>query len=409
MAVLSLLVLIGITPYLSRHGNPFFSLGLIAFFFLLRFLFGARTTPEMRKSFWAGGAFLGIQLFYLFFRLSSVGLGPCYQSIIFMSFFFAMLWAAPEMTSGQKLFLCLFSAAGLLVNMVSNIFIWLNVGAARFISFYMRGSGPSNAAPTAFSTAVVLAMGAGFIVFRNAPSRRVARSALLFVLFATFFLVFVMQRGTAFFLAFAMISGLIYCEIMDRFALSLKVILLLGGIGVLVWMAAGGLSVLLEGLLDYLDVPRLRDKVEAVMRFADSVDMEYAGGSLGRRFELTMNSVHTFLHSGMSFLIGVGDHRETNWIIGNHSELIDTFARYGILGGGVFLWSLARECKGVLSISGLPRHSMMRRQLNFILLLFLVITVVGDFLESFSGSQLFVTLPLAAHCLHERLGRTDAP
>lgn len=408
MAVLSLLILIGITPYLSRHGNPFFNLGLVVFFFFLRCLSGTKMSADTKKSLWAGGAFLGIQLFYLFFRISSVGLGPCYQSILFLSFFFAMLWAAPEMTSRQKLFLCLFSAAGLLANMVSNIFIWRSVGAANFISYYMRGRGPSNAAPTAFSTAVLLAMGTAFLVFRNARARWVARAALLFVLFAAFFLVFVMQRGTAFFLAMVLIAGLVYCEIMDRLSPSHRVILLLGGIGLFVWMAAGGLSILLGNLLDVLDVPRLRDKVEAVMRFADSVDMEYAGGSLGRRFELTMNSVKTFLQPGLPFLIGVGDHRETNWIIGNHSELIDTFARYGILGGGVFLWSLSREFKGVISISGLPRHVMLRRQLDFILLLFIVITLVGDFLESFTGTQLFVTLPLAMHLLHEQSGRRDS-
>ena len=80
-----------------------------------------------------------------------------------------------------------------------------------------------------------------------------------------------------------------------------------------------------------------------IRNYLKTGDYENSGvRSFSFRFDYFFNSLRSF---GKSPLFGVGDHREgyeiavnnrvAYEIIGNHSEIIDNFGRYGIVGGSL--------------------------------------------------------------------------
>lgn len=69
---------------------------------------------------------------------------------------------------------------------------------------------------------------------------------------------------------------------------------------------------------------------------------EKVSGSGRSRMELSMLSLKTWLGTISSFFWGIGDARSESVIgnftigIGNHAEFFDVFARYGLIGAGLF-------------------------------------------------------------------------
>ena len=150
-----------------------------------------------------------------------------------------------------------------------------------------------------------------------------------------------------------------------------------------------------------------------MLSLLQSGSMEATGGSLAFRYNLILTSLGTFTSSLGAFVLGVGDHRvsvhSADLLIGNHSQLLDTFARYGVVGGACFVWLLAHLKKGMCRISRLPAGTLLRTQMLVLFVFFLLRTLLGTTLIGSVAAQLFVTIPLTVSLLAPRMGVRPGP
>ncbi len=137
----------------------------------------------------------------------------------------------------------------------------------------------------------------------------------------------------------------------------------------------------------------------------DSENVEASDSSFSGRQFLWRVSFDTWTSSIQNFLFGIGDHRSTvNPVgtgIGQHSDLVDSLARYGVLGFVIIVNAVARNCKYILSI--FPKKCHMQ------LLSFFVVLVISSVSKLIffpgCGCAFFLLLPLVS-CFIETKGQT---
>lgn len=131
-----------------------------------------------------------------------------------------------------------------------------------------------------------------------------------------------------------------------------------------------------------------------VLDVIDTLESEQGQGTLNARIELYMRSLTLFLQNP---IFGVISERD----VGKHSAYLDTFARYGVLVGSVFVYLLTY----------LPVRMMRGMRDNFglafsVLAIMVLLPLVNDVFASL-GVMLFIMVPVACD-LVER-ARTAAP
>lgn len=397
--LVSLMIVIFETPYLTRNLHPALIVLPVVFFFFLFFHSGMGRRFFPWKVFLSVGIFVFLEISYKILEISTADWGYHFATYKFFFLFLSMACIAPFLTRGAQKFLCVVSILGLTLNMLDNIRIWLQMGPAQYVVFFLKEGQRTNTADTPFSTAVMLLMGAAFVCFRHGRTSTIKLLALTHVVFCGYVLIFVLQRSITFFLGISMLMFLAFPYEAFAHQRSLKMVILLSLLLFTTWFTlAGGLETSLAWLADLLAGERIQERIDTVLRMLQSGEIEQAGGSLTGRYHLAMLSVHTFLQSPSSILFGVGDHRlaitDPNLLIGNHSQLFDMFARYGVIGGGCFVWILVQIGKTITRISRIPPTHPLHMQLRVVFAFFLVRTLLGTTLIGSVATQLFVTVPL---------------
>lgn len=124
----------------------------------------------------------------------------------------------------------------------------------------------------------------------------------------------------------------------------------------------------LENILLYLysktTGSNIRVKIEMLL---DALNSSTGGIMDLERPQLYMNSINTFFASIKNFFLGVGASVSDLSIIGEHSQLFDTFGRFGIIGGGCWITSIIVSIKHVLSV--MPTANMKIQKYVFLLLM----------------------------------------
>ncbi len=409
--ILGLLVVVGETPWLSRNVPPALIAALPTLVLCGYFWNRLPLSHAFPKTLMAVLSYMFLTLSYKFLGISTAELGYYFAGYKFLFIMLAMACVAPALSPKQRHWLCVLAAGGLVVNMVDNVRLWMLLGR-RYILFFQGEGRTSNVADTAFATAVMLEMGAAFLLALHARQRWLKHISWIVVLFSAYFLVFVAQRGITFFLGMALLILLGLPDSVFRLerpqALVGPLCLLLAAA---IMLFGGGAEVVLSGLGSLFEnQPRLYSRINHLLLFLQTSDLGMVGGSLALRIQLIQASIDTFLQSGTSFLFGVGAHRLTAFELsaGNHSLVFDTLARYGLLGGAVFVWLLHRISVTVLEISGLPPRHPLRARLMVFYVMFVLRAFVGNPLNASVATQLFVTAPLLVSLLADA-GRERSP
>lgn len=390
LLILSIIIIIYETPYLSRNMSPTIVVSLMILFFLFFFLGERVLRTEIAAIIGGGVVYVVLELLYKFSEISSAGIGFYFATIKFIFLFIAMACVGPQLSVRQKKFLCILSITGMIANMISNVIICSEMDSSLYVVYYLREGQSTNAADTAFASAVMLLMGAFYLITLNSSRKWMKVVSIAGLFFSAYFLIFISQRGTTFFLAIMMILLLSIFRSSSRrqmyvlFALSF----------VMLWFAMGGAVVILSGVSEMMSSLRINHKINYLIRFFEMGNIAEAGGSLSGRYELMMKSVGTFGQSIQSFLFGVGDHRDTNLIIGNHSQIIDTFARYGLIGGACLVWLLNGMKKIINDVAAIDSTSVIYKQLMVLYIFFIIRSFLGNTFIGSIGTQLFVTAPL---------------
>ena len=413
LVLLAAMVLICQTPYLARNLWRPFVFAPVALFFAL---FVLERRPLPREAIQVGFpvvAFLALEAVYRFLGFSTAQWGFYVSELMFSSLLLMMAALATTLSMRQRRWLGFFTVACLVVNMFDIWRLWLQLGAPGFGAYFLGEGRASNAPDTAFSTAVMLLMGTLFVFARESTKKWPKFLAFGLLLFCAYSLVFILQKGTTFFLGIALLLVLAVGTGKSSPAnKSLTVFLGIAGIALLILLLeGGGLEKMLLGLSEWLEGERIQIKIAYLLNWLRTSNIEEAGGSLTSRFDLAMLSIRTFTSSPANFLFGVGDQGMDITVfdlqVGNHSQILDTFARYGIFGGFCFLWLLVRMGRALCGISGLSHGHPLRKALLVLYAFFLVRTLLGNTLKPTVAPQLFVSAPLVFSWLAAQKGRGD--
>lgn len=158
-------------------------------------------------------------------------------------------------------------------------------------------------------------------------------------------------------------------------------------------------------LIGVIGSQRIADRL---IIFTSEGDMSDSG-SLMTRNELWLVSIKTWLSGVSSFFLGIGDHNWQDFVstsdsgIGNHSDLLDVLARYGIIGGLIFYSSIKVYYDYLKKRCG--------TSFKFELLSFFILVFLMGFTKKIVGAQpaimIFILFPLTLRCF-SKIKKSDA-
>lgn len=338
-------------------------------------------------------------LAYRFIGISTASLSHHMITIRFFLPFICMLPLYRRLTKRQ----CCFLLWVVLLTMAATIawnFHLKNIWGYRYTYQLSSRAGVRGVINTQYTTAIMLASGALFSVFLR-PGRRTVRYASLFgVILCMYFNIVVTQRAITFLLSIIMFV-LLYL-VNNKNNSTRRVI---GGVCVILLSILFILEydTILTWVANFVSSTRLRSRILSIIRLLQAENLEAAGGSsLTARLRLMSVSLRTFLGSFSHFFIGAGHRIDTNSVIGNHSQLIDEFARYGFFGGllsSVMCFRLLREIK---IMSGVYPSALLWRHLNVIVVIAVLRTLVGTIFDAAIGVVIFVMIPLQYRLLQSK-------
>lgn len=178
------------------------------------------------------------------------------------------------------------------------------------------------------------------------------------------------------------------------------------GIVLYLYFTDGFLNIV-DHIIDFLSdrSDRLYRRFLEIRLFLVYGDLDGAGGFSGRS-GLLQNSMDSWLSSFSSFLVGIGDHRSSCVLVGNHCEMIDVFARYGLI-GGVMLFSYfvcqVNFISEYLSRQNSILSAKIKSQSLVIIGILIVRNFFGDTFYPNIAIQIMFLLPLVADvCLKQK-------
>lgn len=149
-------------------------------------------------------------------------------------------------------------------------------------------------------------------------------------------------------------------------------------------------------IVEYSPSERLTQRL--VLLIDDNSD--YANdSSYNARVDLWYSSLFTWFESVESFFIGVGDHwGDLNSGVGQHSDLLDHFAKYGLMGTSLLIAILVKSFKAIISFFDEKYHV----QIMMIILVYLACGVTKRIFFSDIGMVFYLLLPLAAMFVNDK-------
>ena len=315
----------------------------IVFFFFSNKSFG-KTSHEIKKLLLLGGLFVTICIAYSLLGVSSASLTYCMvKPFVFYAPVLALV-VIHECNNESKIrFLFHFISLIIAVNVADSIRLVNEFGLENMI--YQRlaeavegeSEGALNLGGTLFVNMIVFYGSVMFFAFLR--SKQIVEKLLFFFYFGitVFFIVFLSLKASAVIILLASVALMyVACKSNNNFGKIVFISLLVFGI-IFIFRDR-----LINAMISIIDSDRITARFEI---FTSSGDVEDSSTMMSRG-HLWLVSVNSWLQDPFTFLFGIGDH---NWMelgseeksgIGNHSDVLDVLARYGLLGASVFYSSI---------------------------------------------------------------------
>lgn len=403
IAILCLLIVISETPILLRNVPNVVFYGLVALFFLFTARFYLLMNLRKGVAMALLLLYLGMLGMYRVLRISDASLAH-YSTIVRYYFMFAaMLGISEYLTPKQKKTLLIVTALAIGLTMLTNMRLFLSVGASRFSSLFRRKRFTTNAVQTAYVSALMLLEGILFVVFLHRKRGFLKYAALACSILCLLFDTFVAQRMITLALSVLMYPLLLlYNARRTRGSVAFRIILF--AVIVLFLLNASAILSLLE---QTVGSHRLSIRISQIRQFLEAKNLQEIRGSLASRLSLMWQSVQSWLSSRRSFFLGVGDHRADNTIIGNHSHFLDELGRYGLVGALIWI-PLFHACwRQIILSADAGGNTRLTQQARVLFFVFLLRGMVGSILEVTIGIQMFMVLPLTFSLLAARETKPD--
>ena len=341
---LGFLLIVEITPLLSRFAMD---LPVIKLALLLMWVITSLLIPR-REGLYFPQKLMGWWSFYVFWLFTMCIIDHSNVSVIF---FIARLplYAIPyimvkvlrsynvrELKFLWGLFLFIF-----LVNLASNYVIGIKTPELfEQLSTLKDDSGvKTNAGGTTFVVLCLFICPIMWIIQQNVKSSMLKAIAFFCILLATFYMMFLNTRVTAFVFWLLMAFLFVIYKWGQGRKSSLKkyIIIILSGVLVLAIFASTIMDNLMEAFSESRRMYERLEQITEVMQGTSFADSD--NGSLGVRIMLSITSIKTFFSSLPNFLFGIGEdvhglemYDLIKYGVGCHSEFFDLPARYGIIG-----------------------------------------------------------------------------
>lgn len=247
----------------------------------------------------------------------------------------------------------------------------------------------------AYGSAVMIFSGITFIAFLSSKSFLLKILYGIAIILSLGITIVIMQRGTNVIMSVLMLMMIFLFNYVKGVKIK-KILTVFLIFGVILYIT-GIYTVLLEFLIESIPSERLATRVQAIYFFLQTGDALDAGSSMTSRSELMLRSIHTFTDSIGNFLFGVGDHRKLGGPVGNHAELLDTFARYGIILSIPLVVYFIKLIKWWYAT--LPQSSVLRYQVICIIAIYVARNIWGFAITSAISILLFLYLPLVVSSL----------
>lgn len=387
--LLGVLLFIFLTPKVDRTLGDFVILPLAGLYLATQWK--AFRNVSMRNLWTIGlvGGYIAMILAYRILGSSDASVAAYCMTLKFHLCFVFVVPLLGTLRSKEVYYLLAVAIVSMLVSMAYNVHLQGVYGSLYSMRAF-REESIQGIINTQYTTAIMLVSGAFLVAVLHARTFRRRMLFLVPLAACIYFNLTVGQRGIIFFLS-CLLYGLI---IVFNKPLDKSRFLWFFALGVLGFVILAKSDSILGWLATNVSSPRLQVRIEAVQKMLSHKMVVAYGGSFGRRVELIETSWNTFLASPQNFLLGVGDIRSNNLLVGNHGHFTDELARYGLLGGLFSFWLLFRELRFVRSFAAPEPRSPLALQLGCIILVLLLRCIIGSVVEMTNGVHLFFTIPL---------------
>lgn len=405
--LLASLCVIFIVPYFTRNVSVVIVLAIMALYVVSIASFFFTMESWKTNTVYTICLFIAMEAVYKVLRISSATVDYYFATIKFLFLLCAVLPVIRHLSKKQKWVLLLVCVITMTYTMIDNIILSQDYTANYFATLAVRPEGEKTNAPdTAFSTAAMLFSGTAVCWVSGVRKKWYRFAGLILALLAFYFLLTAGQRGIVFILTLVMLA--LFCTNTKKNVRNSWFWNAVGIVLVLVFFISGIYKTLLYWIVDTLGAERLHERVDSIVMLLESRNIDAMDGSMVKRMQLILRSLQTATSSFGRFLFGVGDHRDSVELIGNHSQFIDMIARYGICGIAIFVLMLSCVYKAVLRMSEVQNSRWLMQRIKVLLFVVTLRGLLGNVMIGSIGVQLFVLIPIGFSFIAAQEGISNA-
>lgn len=339
-------------------------------------------------------SYIALIFVYRFLGISDAEWGNYVHQLYFFVAILIMLLMHNKLSYRQKRWVLWLMIGVMIFNIGDNIrlaILYPNINVATRITFDESILNNINMGGNSFYTFSLMFFNVCFFIFLNCQ-----RKAIKYVMLCCAILTGVYICGYCF--KATVVLYFIFSVILLYYAKKVKNIsrtIIIGGIlGVFLLIF---INIFSSSLIEFIkEVSPNKRLTERFITLIDSNDVEANEKTVSGRTTLYMLSIKTWLANPCNFFFGIGDHRLAHGAastgIGQHSDLLDSLARYGIIGLIILCVIFKKSFDFILSLF----EQRYRPQLIvFFFILLLCGGTKGIFFPSM-GCTFFLLLPLAS-------------
>lgn len=361
----------------------------ILFFFVSLNYYLKSDTKLIQISF-LGLFFIFLCILYRWLNISSATLAHCMvRPFVFFSPILALIVIDKCENKSQIKFLLHFIALVIALNIADSIWITLSSGIEDTVYQNLREQEDlenSNLGGNMFVIMAVFYANIIFIAFMNTTDRLEKLFFLLYFGLSAYFIIFCSLKASAI-LLFIISILLQYMAKMGEKNFRIIMFMSLIFIGIL-WLYR---DQIIYFLIDMIGSDRIASRLEVMLSGASLTD----NTSFAGREHLWQTSLQSWVNSPTSFTFGIGDH---NWEdfsstsasgIGDHSDLLDVLARYGIIGGSILYSALIIYYRYLQK-----KYSTFKFEIIAFFILLILMGLTKKFISGEPSIAIFILFPL---------------
>lgn len=387
--------IVSCTPIL---GNPTYFVALLSVAIVMLI---ANNSLFKHQQFLVFGAlsYITLSLFYKIVGYSSAEWGNYMNQLLFFVPILLMLLMQDRLNVRQKRLLCLIMLLVMFVNIADNIRLSILYPELNSVGRLYQDAdflSSINVGGTTFYTFTLFVFNICFFIYLNCKEKKIRYIVLVIAIVSSIYILVFSLRGSI--VVYFLLSIILqYFAFKTRNTTLFLFILIFAGIITFITVVLFQ-DVIIDFIISISPNERL------TTRLVTLVDVENEEANLYTitgRTNLYLLSVHTWLSDITNFFFGIGDHRAAQGAIttgiGQHADLLDTLARYGLLGLVLIFLTFKYYFEFLISLF----EKKYKQQLLTIFTILIMCGVTKGIFAAGVGCVIFLLLPLSSAFVNE--------